>query len=342
MSTDPQLIRFGLLGAAKIAPMAMVAPAAAVPGVQLVAVAARDVDRARVFQETHGLTRICQTYEQLIDDPALDAIYIGLPISRHCEWAVRALEAGKHVLCEKSFSSNAAEAELMRDAAKASGKVLMDAFHYRYHPMFREALRLLGQGELGSVRHIDARFHVKGPVPETDIRRIYSMGGGVTMDIGCYPVSWVRHLMGEEPRVLAAKAVVDPADVDVALAADLQFASGATARISGRMDAASHFCAQVIVHAERGQLYMMNPLAPQIGHQYRVVREGEVETHTFDQTPTYQFQLEAFVSAIRGEETNLTGPDDAVNQMRLIDAIYQQAGLSLRGLDQGVDEGRHG
>ena len=340
MSADLQLIRFGLLGAAKIAPMAMVAPAAAVPGVQLVAVAARDVGRARVFQETHGLTRICQTYEQLINDPGLDAIYIGLPISLHCKWAVRALEAGKHVLCEKSFASNAAEAERMRDAAKASGKVLMDAFHYRYHPMFREALRLLGRSELGSVRHIDARFHVKGPVPETDIRRIYSVGGGVTMDIGCYPVSWVRHLMGEEPRVLAASAVVDPADVDVALAADLQFESGATARISGRMDSASHFCAQVIVHAEKGQLYMMNPLAPQIGYQYRVVREGEVETHTFDQTPTYQFQLEPFVSAIRGEETKLTGPDDAVNQMRLIDAIYRQAGLSLRGLAQGADEGR--
>lgn len=334
--SDAQSIRFGLLGAAKIAPIAMVAPAANVPGVELTAVAARDVERARAFKETHGVARLCETYQQLIDDPDIDAIYIGLPIASHCEWSIKALNAGKHVLCEKSFASNADEAQQMRDAAQASGKVLMDAFHYRYHPMFLEAQALLARGDLGAVRHIDARFHIKGPVPETDIRRIYDQGGGVTMDIGCYPVSWIRHLMQDEPRVIAASAVVDPLDVDVALAADLQFESGITARLSGRMDAASRFCAQVVVHAEAGQLCMINPLAPQIGHEYRVIRGGEVDVRSFDKTPTYQFQLEAFLAAIRGQETNLTGPDDAVNQMRLIDAIYERAGLRIRGLDRSV------
>ena len=324
-------VRFGLLGAAAITPLAMVTPAREVDGVSLDVIAARDPARAQEFAEMHGIHRVSEHYQAVIDDPDIDAVYIALPISAHAEWAIAALKAGKHVLCEKSLCQNAREAERMKRAAEASGRVLMDAFHYRYHPMFEAAKHCVGSGELGAIKHIDARFHVKGPVSPHDIRKIYDLGGGVTMDIGCYPLSWLRHLMGEEPDVLSVEAKEDPADVDVALAADLRFPSGATGRISGRMDECSRFCAAVLISGEAGQLSLVNPLVPQLGHRYQLRKGGEVIDRTFDQKTTYAYQLEAFLAATRGKASNLTDAEDGLKQMQLIDAVYARGGLKPRG-----------
>ena len=324
-------VRFGLLGAAAITPLAMVTPAREVDGVSLDVIAARDPARAQEFAETHGIHRVSKHYQAVIDDPDIDAVYIALPISAHAEWAIAALEAGKHVLCEKSLCQNASEAKRMKQAAEASGRVLMDAFHYRYHPMFEAAKHCVGSGELGAIKHIDARFHVKGPVSPHDIRKIYDLGGGVTMDIGCYPLSWLRHLMGEEPDVLSVEAKEDPADVDVALAADLRFPSGATGRISGRMDECSRFCAAVLISGEAGQLSLVNPLVPQLGHRFQLRKGGEVIDRTFDQKTTYAYQLEAFLAATRGKASNLTDAEDGLKQMQLIDAVYARGGLRPRG-----------
>ena len=309
----------------------MVTPAREVDGVSLDVIAARDTARAKEFAEMHGIHRVSEHYQAVIDDPDIDAVYIALPISAHAEWAIAALEAGKHVLCEKSLCQNAREAERMKRAAEASGRVLMDAFHYRYHPMFEAAKHCVGSGELGAIKHIDARFHVKGPVSPHDIRKIYDLGGGVTMDIGCYPLSWLRHLMGEEPDVLSVEAKEDPADVDVALAADLRFPSGATGRISGRMDECSRFCAAVSISGEAGQLSLVNPLVPQLGHRYQLRKGGEVIDQTFDQKTTYAYQLEAFLAATQGKASNLTDAEDGLKQMQLIDAVYARGGLRLRG-----------
>ena len=325
------MVRFGLLGAAAITPLAMVTPAREVDGARLDVIAARDPARAQEFAEIHGIQRVSDHYQAVIDDPDIDAVYIALPISAHAEWAIAALEAGKHVLCEKSLCQNAREAERMKRAAEASGRVLMDAFHYRYHPMFEAARHCVGSGELGAIKHIDARFHVKGPVSPHDIRKIYDLGGGVTMDIGCYPLSWLRHLIGEEPDVLSVDAKEDPADVDVALAADLLFPSGATGRISGRMDEYSRFCAAVLISGEAGQLSLVNPLVPQLGHRFQLRKGGEVIDRTFDQKNTYAYQLEAFLAATQGKESNLTDAEDGLKQMQLIDAVYARGGLRPRG-----------
>ncbi len=325
------MVRFGLLGAAAITPLAMVTPAREVDGARLDVIAARDPARAQEFAEIHGIQRVSDHYQAVIDDPDIDAVYIALPISAHAEWAIAALEAGKHVLCEKSLCQNAREAERMKRAAEASGRVLMDAFHYRYHPMFEAARHCVGSGELGAIKHIDARFHVKGPVSPHDIRKIYDLGGGVTMDIGCYPLSWLRHLIGEEPDVLSVDAKEDPADVDVALAADLLFPSGATGRISGRMDEYSRFCAAVLISGEAGQLSLVNPLVPQLGHRFQLRKGGEVIDRTFDQKTTYAYQLEAFLAATQGKESNLTDAEDGLKQMQLIDAVYARGGLRPRG-----------
>ena len=151
------------------------------------------------------------------------------------------------------------------------------------------------------------------------------------MDIGCYPLSWLRQLMGEEPDVLLVEAKEDPTDVDVALAADLRFPSGATGRISGRMDECSRFCAAVLISGEAGQLSLVNPLVPQLGHRFQLRKGGEVIDRTFDQKTTYAYQLEAFLAATQGKESNLTGAEDGLKQMQLIDAVYARGGLRPRG-----------
>src|ERR1700676_3838384 len=147
-------IRIGVLGAARIAPAALLRPARHVPDVEVVAVAARDRDRATAFAAKHGIGRVLSSYEELVSDPGIDAVYNPLPNGLHGRWTKAALAAGKHVLCEKPFTANADEA---RDVAAAipPGVVVMEAFHYRYHPVFRRALELLDEGAVGTVRRIE-------------------------------------------------------------------------------------------------------------------------------------------------------------------------------------------
>src|SRR5881296_1757159 len=151
-------LRFGILGAARIAPMALVKPARRVPEATVLAVAARDPERARRFAARHGIPRVHQSYDALLADPEIDAVYNPLPNALHAPWTIRALAAGKHVLCEKPFAASVAEARSMAEAATRAGRVLMEAFHYRYHPLFARLRAIIGLGELGTVRHLEAHF----------------------------------------------------------------------------------------------------------------------------------------------------------------------------------------
>lgn len=324
-------LNFGILGAAKIAPQGLIEPARELKGVTVWSVGARDKKRAQQFAETHEVPVVHPDYEAVIHDSDIQAVYIPLPISEHAEWAQRALDAGKHVLCEKSFALNAQEARGMRDAASRSGLVLMDAFHYRYHPLFAAAVAVIRSGEIGKVLRLKAEFRVKGPVPENDIRMIYALGGGVMMDIGCYPVSWARHLLGEEPEVVAARAVTGPDQVDLEMRAQLLFPSGAKAEVIGGMQASDRFKAAIDVEGSNGSLSILNPLVPQFGHEMCVIAEGEKRVEKFTKRPSYSFQLEAFCRAVTEGEPIWTDADDAVSQMMVIDACYRQAGLSVRG-----------
>ncbi|HEY6598193.1 MAG TPA: Gfo/Idh/MocA family oxidoreductase, partial [Pseudomonadales bacterium] len=237
---------------------------------------------------------------------------------------------GKHVLCEKSFASNAAEAQAM--ARAGTGRVLMDAFHYRYHPMFIRAKQIYESGVLGAIATIHATFHVPVRDP-ANIRMNYATAGGVTMDIGCYPISWVRHLSGEEPDEVVARAEVGPPHVDVMLEATLHLPSGVVAQTSGDMRETASFKAEVIVKGARGTLTVVNPLLPQMGHELRVATATGTTIERLDRRPTFGYQLDAFIDAVTAGAPLLTGADDAVKQMRVIDRCYQAAGLPLRGMD---------
>ncbi|HEY5645320.1 MAG TPA: Gfo/Idh/MocA family oxidoreductase [Pseudomonadales bacterium] len=325
------MIVFGTLGTANITPKALVYPCADEPRAVIRCIAARDRERAEGFARWHHIHHVYDTYDQVIDDAGISALYNPLPISLHREWSIRALRAGRHVLCEKSFASNAQEAEEMAAVASQQGLVIMDAFHYRYHPVFLRAKEIYDSGVLGTVRRIDAEFRI--PVTDTGgIRHIYALGGGVTMDIGCYPISWARHITGEEPEEVTAQAEVGPPYVDTCLEAQLRFPSGVGARVCGDMRPDARFTARLVVTGDRGTLTVNNPLVPQLGHSIVVDVGGEQTVETRDRRATYGYQLDAFIAAVEEGAPLLTGADDAVAQMRVVDRCYEAAGLPVRGL----------
>jgi predicted dehydrogenase len=149
-------VRFGILGAARVAPIALIGPARQVPGVSVSAVASRDTARAEAFARKHGIPRVHLSYRQLLDDPAIDAVYVPLPNSLHYEWGIEALRAGKHVLCEKPLAANAREAGQMGEVARETGRILAEGMHYRYHPLAARVSDIVRGGRIGSIRRIVA------------------------------------------------------------------------------------------------------------------------------------------------------------------------------------------
>jgi predicted dehydrogenase len=319
-------LRFGILGAARIAPMALLAPARRQQVATVLAVAARDPERARRFAGRHRIPHVHPSYEALLADPEVEAIYNPLPNSLHAAWTIRALEAGKHVLCEKPFAANAAEAEAMAAAAaRAPGRVLMEAFHYRYHPLFGRLRAILDAGELGTVRHLEATFCV--PILQrSDIRWRAELAGGALMDAGCYAVHLLRHLAGSEPEVASARAAWTRGGVDRWLTAELRFPGDRSARLTCALLSAAVLRISARVTGDAGTLRVLNPIAPQFFHRLRVVTPAGSRTERVAGPASYDAQLCAFVAAVRDGTPFPTTPADAVANMRAIDAIYAAAG----------------
>ncbi len=322
-------LRVGVLGAAKIAPAAVVRPARRVEGVEVVAVAARDIDRARAFAAKHSIARVVDTYEQLVTDPDIDAVYNPLPNGLHGRWTMAAMAAGKHVLCEKPFTADAEEARTVAAAQADAGVVVMEAFHYRYHPLFARVRELLGTGAIGTVRHIDAALCF--PLPSgKDIRWNPALAGGATMDAGCYPIHMVRHLAGSEPEVISARARLRSPGIDRFMQADLRFADGVTARTTCSMLSARILRITLRVTGDDGEIRVLNPLAPDKFHRLSVKTKQSKHVEHSSRRATYDFQLEAFARAVERGDPVLTGSDDAIHNMVVIDAVYRAAGLEPR------------
>ncbi len=298
------------------------------PDVEVVAIAARDPVRAREFADAHGVPRVQATYVDFVNDPELDVIYNPLPNSLHCQWTIAALRAGKHVLCEKPIAANAAEAERMAKAADESGKVLGEAFHYRYHPLADRVRALMSDGTLGRLVHLEGVFSV--PIPETNIRFDWRLAGGATMDLGCYPLHMIRYFSGLTPRVVSAKAETGPKNIDIAMDADLELAGGVTARMSCAMKKDSPLRASFLARGERGELRVTNPIAPHRGHQLTVKSGAGEKTETVSGDTTFTYQLRAFVKAVRGEASFPTDGAQGIINMRVIDDVYRAAGLPPR------------
>jgi predicted dehydrogenase len=329
---DP--LRIGVLGTARISVPALLEPAASVPEVTVAAVAARDRSRAARWAARHGIPAAYGSYDELLADPDVDAVYNPLPNSLHGPWTLAAIAAGKHVLCEKPFASNAAEALRVAEAAEAAGLVVMEAMHYRYHPLIGRLASLVGG--LGPVRSIQCwtSFVISDP---GDIRYDYALGGGALMDGGCYALDCLRLLGPGEPSVTAALAdplpggLSDGAVADRAMAVRLSFPGGATGWFESAFTRDGEFRADVHVSCEDGTVWMQDFIRAHWGRLVAARHGSVIADERGGGDTTYTEQLRAFAAAIASGGEVPTSAGHAVTTMALIDDAYRAAGLLPRG-----------
>jgi predicted dehydrogenase len=339
--TVDQPVRVGVLGASRVAVYALLEPAKECPDVRIAGVASRDAARARTYAAAHGLSAF-DSYDDMLRSEQIDAVYVAVPNSQHCEWTVRALEAGKHVLCEKPLASNAAEAMHMIAAADRTGRLLMEAHHSAFHPAYHRLREIIASGEVGTVERVDVKFLSR--VPQSNALRFrYELGGGASMDVGCYAVRLARFVTAEEPSVVSAEAIVTQPNVDGRMDAVLAFASGATGTVAcSLIERFWNFRFTLAVRGTAGSLKATSPWAPQLFfHSISItddrgrVRRDRVAARF---PATYVHQLHAFARATRDPRANLA--IDAQRTMTVIDNMYLRAGLPLRGQLNGLVNGQ--
>jgi len=329
---DRHVLKIGILGTGNIAARALVDPARDVPEVAIDAVASRTMERARSYAATHGIPR-SMGYDDLLADGAVDVVYITLPPSLHAEWSIRSLEAGKHVLCEKPMTANAAQARGVAEAVRRSGRVYMEAFHYPYHPFAQRVRDLLDTRAIGRISSVEANFQIpRKAIGAGNIRLQSALGGGAMMDAGCYPLRVLRGLLGDVERVLQAEAVCAPSDpqVDLAMRATLLFAGGCRGRLNASFLAEDRAVVNVLIRGEEGSLDIESLYVPQWGGGLRMDWDGRTYLEQADSTPSYVFQLRELARCVRDGAPVLTSAGDGVRNMEAIDAIYVKAGLQVR------------
>jgi predicted dehydrogenase len=319
------MIRFGVLGTARVVPHGLLGPAKETPGIEVSGIASRMPQRAEEFAARHGIERAFASYEALLESRDIDAVYIALPPALHYDWARRAIEAGKHVLCEKPLAENAQLAQELALSAKRQGRVLLEAMHIRYLERLRRQRGLAASGELGRIRRIESCLRTPYMrMPKDDFRLRFELGGGAALDLGCYAVSCLRYIAGEEPEILSARHKCSSPQVDRWMRAVLRFPSGVEGVVEFGFRGFYMPRAGVVVTCENGWIRWD-------GEGLAYAKGGNVIRESFPTKSTYQLQLAAFVKSIRGEESDALAPDDAVLTARVLDAIYEKAGLAVRG-----------
>jgi predicted dehydrogenase len=323
------MIRFGVLGTARVVPYGLLTPAKETPGVKVIAVASRAPQKAQEFAARYGIERGFGSYEALLDCSDIDAVYIALPPALHCEWARRAIEAGKHVLCEKPLAQNAQLAQELTLSAKRHGRVLVEGMHIRYLDRLRRQRELVGGGELGRLLRIEACLRTPYMrMAKNDFRLRFELGGGAALDLGCYAVSCLRYVAGEEPEVLSARHKRSSPQVDRWMRAMLRFPSGAEGVVEFGFRGLYAPRVSLVATCEDGWVKWEGEEG--LAHE----KNGNVVHESFPKKSTFHLQLEEFVKSVRGEESNALPSYDAVLTARVLDAMYEKAGLPLRGTSQ--------
>lgn len=314
------MLQVGIVGAARVATYAMVAPAAANPRVAVVAVAARDPVRARAWAAGHGVPRVHADYAALAADPDVDLVYVATPPALHLAHARLAIAAGKPLLVEKPFTRDAGEAATLLGEAAAAGVPVFEAMHSRHHALWRLVDSLLPR--IGAVRHIDAVFDVAVGTAADEFRWNARLGGGALMDLGIYPLAWVRAIAGE-PASVASAAMRHLRGTDAAVVADLVLGGGVTARIAADMTAP--FRARLAIGGSAGTLVVDNPLAPQHGHRITLTTAAVTEHHRAEGPGSYDVQLAAVTACLLDGAAWTLPPGDALASMRAIDMVRAAA-----------------
>lgn len=308
-----------MLGAARVATYALIAPARDEPRVEIAAVAARDPARARAYAAEHGITRAHESYAALFADPDIDLVYVATPPAAHAEQALRAIAVGKHVLVEKPFALTAAEAARVLAAADAAGVRVFEAMHSPHHALWRRAEALVRDGAIGAVRRAQARFDAAIRDAADELRWDAVQGGGALMDLGVYPLAWVRRLLGED-FVMAESHAEVRRGVDARFSARLLFPGGAEAEVASSM--VDPRVARLAVEGAAGRLVFDNPLAPQLNGRLRIERAGaEPLVEDAAGPSTYRAQLGAVAATLLHGAPWPFPPDDFVRSMAAIEQV---------------------
>lgn len=323
MSTPPP-ITWGVLGAGYIARVAMVPALASLPDVRLLGIASRDTTRAAALATAHGVPRVYDEYQALLDAPDIQCVYIALANHLHREWVERVAAAGKHVLCEKPLGRDAAEAEAMRAICDRAGVALMEALMYRFHPRIARALEMVASGVIGEPREVEAAFSFS-LASSANYRLDPALGGGALLDVGGYCVTAVRFFFGEEPLAVRATARYAPTGADLAVSALLEQRDGRAARITCAFDTAEYQRVMVIGSAAALEL----PYAFTAWHSdaapILIHRGKNVETHSTHAADPYALMAAAFGrAAITGAPVPYS-LDEALATARALDALAAAA-----------------
>jgi D-xylose 1-dehydrogenase (NADP+, D-xylono-1,5-lactone-forming) len=295
--------------------------------VDVVAVASRDGAKAQAYAAENGIEHAHSSYEALFEDAGVDAVYISLPNGMHHEWTMRAVEAGKHVLCEKPYSRRAAEPEVAFDAAEQKGLVLMEAFMYRHHPQIVKVLELVGSGAVGRVCAVKTTFTF--PLEDlTNVRALPELDGGALMDVGCYCISGIRLVAGE-PEHVRGEQVTGTTGIDMAFHGIMRCANDVVGQFEASFRAPQRQRLEVV--GENGVLVVEAPWRVDWGGAVTLARRtggedaSDLETIVVEVANPYRLELDNLADAVAGRAAQLLGRDDALGQARTIEALYRSA-----------------
>ena len=324
-------LRLGILGAARIALGGIIPAAARTERIEVAAVATRGGEKSREVREAAPEAELFEDYDSLLGGANAEAVYVPLPNSMHVEWTLKAIEAGKHVLCEKPFSLEAEEVARAVEAAERTGVTLMEGFMFRLHPQTLRLRGLLSEGAVGRVRQVVAEFGHQLDDP-ADVRGIGSLGGGSLGDVGCYCVSALRLAFGSEPHTASAFARFDEEGADKELAGLLEFDSG-LGIVSSSISSARRERMEIV--GEEGTISLDAPFrADKAGGTIEITRSGESSTETFEAADPYRAELEEFAAAIHEGRESAVGPREILSNARAINALLDAArsGGRVQGL----------
>jgi D-xylose 1-dehydrogenase (NADP+, D-xylono-1,5-lactone-forming) len=312
-------VKWGIISTARINRL-FLAGARQSSDVEILAVASRDRAAAERYASENGIERAHAGYESLLEDPDVEAVYVSLPNALHVEWSVRALEAGKHVLCEKPLSRRVAEVNRAFDVAEREGRLLMEAFMYRHNPQTFRLMELIEGGAVGTVRLIRASFGFVAGDP-ANVRLTAGLDGGALMDVGCYCVSGTRLIAGEPTRV-GAEQTIGGDHVDVVFAGTMRFAGDVLAHFDAGLALATRDELEVV--GDAGSLFLDDPWHCRVP-LIELRRDDGVERIELEPVDSYMLEAENFSKAIRGQAEPLLRRADALGQARAIEALYQAA-----------------
>jgi predicted dehydrogenase len=322
-SNQNQSLNWGLISTARIN-RAVINPLRESARNELVAVASRSKEKAQDYASEWDIPQAYGSYQAMLDDPEIDVVYNSLPNSLHTEWTVKALKAGKHVLCEKPLATTIEEVDEMRAAAKETGNHLAEAFMYRHHPQTIKVKELVDSGILGEVRLVigDFTFSIKS---EEDVRLNPDLGGGSIWDIGCYPISYTRYIMGEEPQEVFGWQMSGNSGVDEVFTGQMRFAGDVFAQFDSGFR--SPYRSRIEIVGSEASMVIPQPFNPGLEVEIQIDRDGEIESIPMPRKELYIGEVEDMADVILNGSSPRVSMEDSRNNIKLILALLQSAEL---------------